>query len=73
MIEPKDILIKLALQRVLAIGQEASDLHHECVVWREKKLTDEEFEVINKKFQSTLEDQCKWIGAIMYALHRMKS
>jgi len=73
MIEPKDNIVKLALQRVLALGQEASNIHHECVIWRETSLNDKQLSELNEKFASVLEDQHKWIGAIMYALRQKQS
>ena len=59
-------LIKLSLGRVLELGQEAFTSHEK---YRHGKVTDEiELTKISVHCQTALENQCKWVKAVMEVL-----
>lgn len=59
-------LIKLSLSRVLELGQEAFTAHEK---YRHGNVTDEiELTKISVHCQTALENQCKWVNAVMKAL-----
>lgn len=64
----KNNLIKLALERIIELGQEAHSIHNDMGRWREKPYTDVEKTEKTLRLNGCLNNQRSWLEAIIESM-----